>query len=342
MRKVCPAWDSMGVMNLDYMFAAVRHGPADPTFHRHMGVLWRAFNSPFGSVTMRLTRAQQSTDAQVLDSATQDPATRDSAIRHPAALDSAALGVTAYAWGPGANWAMEKLPSMLADQADATDFDPSSVATGAHSPRLRERAVRLSLQWRPAAVAPLVDHLVASVLEQRVTALEAHRSWAGLVHQFGHRAPGPSDMPPGLRVPPAPDQWRRIPSWQWHQVGVDPKRADTIMRAVSRIGEREPADAVESHIRSLASVAGIGVWTLALLRQAVLGDPDAVQFGDFHTCHDVVYALTGEHRASDERLAEVLAPWFGQRYRVVRLVELAGVSAPRRGPRLSPLDHRRW
>ena len=67
---------------------------------------------------------------------------------------------------------------------------------------------------------------------------------------------------------------------------------------------------------------------------------DAVQFGDFHTSHDVVHALTGEHRADDARMAQVLQPWMGDRYRVVRLVELTGISAPRRGPRLAPADHR--
>ncbi|MDH4159799.1 MAG: DNA-3-methyladenine glycosylase 2 family protein, partial [Actinomycetota bacterium] len=37
---------------------------------------------------------------------------------------------------------------------------------------------------------------------------------------------------------------------------------------------------------------------------------------------------------------ELLAPWHGHRYRVQRLMELAGGAAPRRGPRFAPPAHR--
>jgi hypothetical protein len=39
-------------------------------------------------------------------------------------------------------------------------------------------------------------------------------------------------------------------------------------------------------------------------------------------------------------MLELLAPWAGQRQRVMRLVEAAGIAAPRFGPRFSPLDAR--
>ena len=39
-------------------------------------------------------------------------------------------------------------------------------------------------------------------------------------------------------------------------------------------------------------------------------------------------------------MLELLQPWAGHRYRVVRMIELSGVKRPRRGPRYAPLDHR--
>jgi hypothetical protein len=39
-------------------------------------------------------------------------------------------------------------------------------------------------------------------------------------------------------------------------------------------------------------------------------------------------------------MLELLAPWAGQRQRVVRLIELAGRAAPRFGPRFAPNDIR--
>ena len=54
----------------------------------------------------------------------------------------------------------------------------------------------------------------------------------------------------------------------------------------------------------------------------------------------VVHFLTGRARGTDEEMLRLLAPWAGQRQRVVRLIELSGVGAPRFGPRFAPLDIR--
>jgi hypothetical protein len=55
--------------------------------------------------------------------------------------------------------------------------------------------------------------------------------------------------------------------------------------------------------------------------------------GDYHVPHAVCWTLAGEPRGSDERMLELLAPWEGHRARVVRLIEAAGLFAPRFGPR---------
>ena len=50
------------------------------------------------------------------------------------------------------------------------------------------------------------------------------------------------------------------------------------------------------------------------------------------------WALTGSE-VDDDGLAELLEPYAGHRYRVQRLLELAGASRPRHGPRMAPRRH---
>ena len=66
-----------------------------------------------------------------------------------------------------------------------------------------------------------------------------------------------------------------------------------------------------------------------------LGDTDAVSVGDFHLPNLVAFALAGEPRGTDARMLELLEPYRDQRARVVRLLELSGIRAPRYGPRLT-------
>ncbi|MFZ0323170.1 MAG: DNA-3-methyladenine glycosylase 2 family protein, partial [Actinomycetes bacterium] len=82
--------------------------------------------------------------------------------------------------------------------------------------------------------------------------------------------------------------------------------------------------------------------TSAEVRQRAFGDPDTVSVGDFHLARTICWALEGDlrGRGDDARMLELLEPYRGHRYRVQRLLELAGVNAPRRGPRYSPPAHR--
>jgi hypothetical protein len=54
----------------------------------------------------------------------------------------------------------------------------------------------------------------------------------------------------------------------------------------------------------------------------------------------VVHLFTGRARGTDEEMLALLAPWAGQRQRVMRLIEAVGLGAPRFGPRFTPLDAR--
>ena len=73
-----------------------------------------------------------------------------------------------------------------------------------------------------------------------------------------------------------------------------------------------------------------------------MGDPDAVAVGDFHLKNVVSYALAGEPRGTDERMLELLAPYAGQRGRVVQLLLRDGHRAPSFGPRRRILPMAQW
>jgi 3-methyladenine DNA glycosylase/8-oxoguanine DNA glycosylase len=283
----------------------LRRGGGDPTNRVDSAGWWRTARTPLGPATQLLSVAP-----------------------------SGAL--TSRAWGPGASWLLETLPELLGERDDtAPEFEPLS----ALHPLVRD-TWRRHPGWRVPRGNLVLEALVPSILEQKVTGGEARSSWRWLVRRYGEPAPGPA--PAGLRVVPTPRQWALVPSWAWHQAGVGPDRSRTIAGAAGRAGGLERTLGVtnaEADTR-LRSLPGIGAWTSAEVRQRAHGDPDAVSVGDFHLAGQVVYALTGRTGGDDDAMLELLEPYAGHRYRVVRMIELAGVTQPRRGPRYAPLDHR--
>jgi 3-methyladenine DNA glycosylase/8-oxoguanine DNA glycosylase len=235
------------------------------------------------------------------------------------------------AWGAGAEQAIAGVADLLGGRDDPTGFDPVH-------PLLRETATRHP-GLRIPRTGRVLESLVPTVLEQKVTGKEARAAWRWLIRRYAEPAPGPA--PAGMRVPPPADVWRRIPSWDWHRAGVDPRRAQTVMRAAQVAGRLEetvgmaPADAE----RRLRAVPGIGVWTAAEVAQRALGDGDAVSFGDYHLPAFVGWALLGRP-VDDDGMAEVLEPYRPHRYRAIRLLECSGFAMPRFGPRLTIQDHR--
>jgi 3-methyladenine DNA glycosylase/8-oxoguanine DNA glycosylase len=85
--------------------------------------------------------------------------------------------------------------------------------------------------------------------------------------------------------------------------------------------------------RLLAAFPGVGPWTAAEVALVALGDADAVSVGDYHIPNTVAWALAGEPRGTDQRMLELLEPFAGHRGRVIRLIEAAGISAPKYGPK---------
>jgi 3-methyladenine DNA glycosylase/8-oxoguanine DNA glycosylase len=296
-----------------------RYAPARPVSIRHtLGVLGRGPFDPtqqwVGDTLWRTFRAP----------------TGPLTLRIRAEADA----ICVHGWGAGAAWAMEGIPELLGSRDDWSGLD-----TGRH-PLVRDSA-RRNPGLRLTRTRLVFEALAPAVIEQRVPSIEAYRSWARLVRRFGARAPGPA--PEGMRVVPAADDWRRIPSWEWHKAGVDPSRSRTIVRAAvvadslqRTLDESLMSSDVEHRLRSLQ---GVGQWTFAETVQRSHGDPDAVSLGDYHLAHFVGSALVGS-RVDDAGMLELLEPWAGQRNRVIRLLLASGHRAPRFGPRITIQDHR--
>jgi 3-methyladenine DNA glycosylase/8-oxoguanine DNA glycosylase len=231
------------------------------------------------------------------------------------------------AWGPGAEWALESVPELIGCHDVDDGFRP-------RHPLLRDLHRRYA-GLRIARSKAVVEAAVPSVLEQKVQGREARRAYAGLQRRYGERAPGPAGDA-GMLVPAAPPALAAVPYWAFHRYGVERRRADTVRRVASVAPRLEECAALapDDARRRLRAVPGVGSWTAAEVAIVALGDADAVSVGDFHIPHQVSWALAGEARGDDARMLELLEPYRGHRGRVIRLIEAAGITAPRFGPRL--------
>src|SRR5487761_1778006 len=153
----------------------------------------------------------------------------------------------------------------------------------------------------------------------------------------------PASRPVKLTVPPAARVLARTPYWRWHGFGIERRRAEVIIgaaRSAARLEATLSMDMAAAYLR-LQAFPGVGPWTAALVAAAALGDPDAVPVGDYNLPHSVGYALEGTPRSTDQRMLELLEPYRGHRARVIRLIAVAGIGAPRFGPRLPLRDFAR-
>ncbi|HAG59997.1 MAG TPA: 3-methyladenine DNA glycosylase [Arthrobacter bacterium] len=302
-------WHPDGPYSLHQTLGTLLRGTGDPSFSVLPNGFWTAFTTPDGPVTLRLS---------------------------PAA-DGA---VDAQAWGPGSAAGLAGVPRLLGAEDDWSAFDePAFHAT---LPRMVRDARRRNPAVRLPSTGRVVDCLVPTILEQKVTVIEARRGYRYLMYRFGSPAPAAgTTAPEGLRLQPTPEQWLRIPSWEWHQAGVGPQRSATVMRALrSAVAlERLAALPAAEAAARMQVIPGIGVWTAAEVVQRTHGCPDSIAVGDYHLAAYVGAALTGR-RTDDAGMLALLEPWAGQRQRVVRMLGLSGFRKPTFGPRMTIQDHR--
>lgn len=285
---------------LDLRATLVVTGLKGPALAVRPDGLWRTTRTPSGPVTVRMR------------------------------LEGRRLVVDA--WGPGSDRALDRVSEWVGEADDPDVLVPRHPAV--------DRAVRAGRGMRMAAVGGLVEVLVPVILAQKVTAVEAGRSYRRLVARYGEQAPGPGDF---VRLPPHPDRLAELRYFDFHPLGVERRRAETIIGAC-RVADRIEATSrhdLASSYRFLHRLPGIGPWTSASVMRVARGDPDAVPVGDYHLPNTVAWALAGEPRGTDERMLELLAPYAGQRGRVIRLLERYGGRAPAFGPRLALRDFRR-
>ena len=284
--------DVGGQLDLGRTMFPLRRGRGDPVMRIDGAVVWRAMRTPDGPATVRLTQTDRSR-------------------------------VEALAWGPGASWGLDRAPASVGALDDTSGFEPRHPAVaGAWR---RYRGVRITHTW------DVLPALLAAVCEQKVTGLEARRSWRGLVRATSEPAPGPGD----LLLPPDPARIAGLPSYGFHMFGIERRRAEVLKGLAARGGRISGlADqALEAAKAWLALLPGVGMWTVAEVARLALGDADAVSVGDYHVPNLVAWALAGEPRGTDERMLELLEPYRGHRGRVQRLLEAAGTHAPAFGPR---------
>ncbi len=295
---------------LRQVLSGLRHGGGDPCcrWEPNGRALWWATGTPTGSALLHLM------------------------------LDPAAEEVLATAWGKGADWVLDGVPELLGSRDRPHDFAPTH--------RVLIEGVRTNPGLRVMRTRRVFDAFAAACMEQRVTGKEAFYAWGRLVRQFGEPAPGPASAQDeahparGMHLPPTPEVWRAIPSWEWLQAGVDQSRRRTLVNGARAATGLErtltlPAADVD---RTLQTLGGLGRWTSAEIRQRAHGDADAFSFGDYHVAKNVSFALTGQV-LDDDGCARLIEQYRGHRFRVQRLIELAGIARPRRGPRMALPTH---
>ncbi|HVT78650.1 MAG TPA: hypothetical protein VHD87_16540 [Acidimicrobiales bacterium] len=297
------SWPLDGPLELVGNTGASRVGRADPTSFVRDGRVWRAAHYPSGPAVT--------------------------------AVWTAGGSLYAEAWGAGAADALGAVPALVGLDDDASGFDPSG------HPLLRDTAAG-HLGVRLGRTGCVFDALVPTILGQKVTGIQALRSYQMLVRRVRRRAPLPHVSRRPLFLPPTPDEVLTALSGHGAAtLGIDATRT-AALREVANVAAHLDGLATKSPAEAqavLTAIPGIGAWTANRVTFVSHGDPDAVWVGDYHLKNIVGYALTGAARSTDEEMLALLEPYRPHRARVLRLIELAGVRAPRYGAKATIPDH---
>ena len=257
-------------------------------------------------------------------------------------------GTTLQVWGPPAT------PTAYADIAlheaagwvGLHDDLAAAKAVLTSTPQMA-RLVDLVGEVRLSVTPRLREAFGRSVIEQLVQGKEARRSIAQMVTCAGTRVNQTQWLWPSAQ------RLGATPVWDLRRCGISGRMVTALHAGAIEDRRLEAArsnwDVLDRRLRALP---GVGPWTSAETRVR-LGDPDAVSVGDYHLPTTVGYALSGpdgdgpDGTWTDAGMLEVLAPYAGQRGRVIRLAEMAAGRGlvprrGRRGPRAALSAHRYW
>lgn len=229
-------------------------------------------------------------------------------VRHT--IDRAPSGITIEVAGEGA----ASLLDVWRAQFPVEDGHDAFVAV---HPTL-QRLVRALPGLRLLGVPWRLDVAVGAVLQQRVAFVDAARAFRQVALKWGtHDALGVAF--------PGPRRLASISTAQLQSIGIDAQRARAIhllAREEVRSGFlRRPDDPPRVRQR-LLSIPGIGPWTTEMILGFGFGfgDRDALPLGDVHLPSLVASTLGGRTHGTDADMIELLQPYRGHRFRVVRLL----------------------
>jgi 3-methyladenine DNA glycosylase/8-oxoguanine DNA glycosylase len=225
-------------------------------------------------------------------------------------------GLLVSAYGPEAERLLNETLSGFAQ--DDRYFDFTTDDTGLL--RLHRSLPGLRLLRMPW----LYEMTCSVILQQRIRTVDAMRDWRRLTYRYGAVAPR------GLRAFPQASTLAAVPLFALEQMGIDAKRAKALLKFAREMAfVRLDAELDLAGLRDrLSRVSGIGPWTTESVMGYGAGDPDAAIPGDLHLPRVVCYALAGEQRGTDDRMMELLEPFRGHRFRIIRLLYAAGLDTP--------------
>ena len=322
-----------GPLDLRLTLRLLRVGPLDPTMIVHEDEAWIAVHPSEGPSALHVRRVKTRDGVPAVDGV--------DAMREPSVIETNAIETSAIetnAFGPAAAWLVAQAPRFVGAGYVPRPFGHPALDAAA--------TIRRGL--RPCVAPSLVDVIVRYVAQQRVTFADAAAAYRQLVLRFGAKVAG---TPEGLRAPPSARQLASLPYYELHRFGLERRRAETIAAVAKRATRVEALrDAPFDEVRTkLALFRGVGPWTREMVLATALGDFDAVPLGDYHLPHLVAWTLAGTERDrarpgpdpdADRRMLELLAPFAGQRFRALQMLDAFQHTTggpfrpePRRGPR---------
>lgn len=233
-------------------------------------------------------------------------------------------------WGPAAQEARQFVPSLLGlHDTPVIDFGNTRLN------RMLKPKLNLRLSRSPYLSSTLLSH----VLQQQIAWRDAAKIWQRLALRHGH----PADGPHPLKLPLNFNQMRTLPTHHYQSAGLIQNRIP-LLREIGRLAWRIDEwyrDSINTYTYRIQRLPQMGPWTTNHALAVSMGEPDVVVTGDYTLPHTVSWALLGKPRSNDAEMQSLLAPFAGNRWRLVRLLWALNISAPRRGPRLSSMHTRR-
>jgi len=170
----------------------------------------------------------------------------------------------------------------------------------------------------------LYDMTCSAILQQRIRTVDAMRDWRRITKRFGTAGPL------GLMAFPPAEVLATVPHFELEAMGIDAKRARALLNFAreSKLVRLKARMSFAEMRQYLLRVPGIGPWTTESVLGYGAGDADAAIPGDLHLPRVVCYALAGEFKGSDERMMELLEPFRGHRFRIIRLLYASGLDVP--------------